>query len=115
MTKRGKCLAGLWRKTTLLQQFQAQPQRIGLPLVAPQAGHPKAKGDASRSNQHNRDAKPAQLRAKELFQPGALALLIKAQPPLGPGQIKAPPLPLQPLPLRHRPIGGAFTSGDCGA
>ena len=43
-------------------------------------------------------ADPVRVGAKQLVQPGRLGGLIKTQPPAGPGQIKAPPLPLQPTP-----------------
>ena len=55
----------------------------------------------SHTTHHNRHTQPTQLRTKQHLQPGLLTGLIETQPPARPGQIQAPPLPLEPAPPEH--------------
>ena len=67
-----------------------------------------AESDGCQGCPHQGEAQPAQTGAEQGLQPGLLRGLIKAEPPAGPGQVKAPPLPLQPLPPGNgRPRSGA--------
>ena len=53
------------------------------------------------ATQNDGHTQPTQLRTKQHLQPGLLTGLVETEPPARPGQIQAPPLPLEPAPPGH--------------
>ena len=98
-TESGKAFPLHWEHTPTSQKAKRLRQRGTRAESKPQQQPTSRNGREATHN--NRHTQPAQLRTKQLLQPGLLTGLIETQPPARPGQIQAPPLPLEPAPPGH--------------
>ena len=96
LTELSETLAGRGVNTKPSKQAQRLIKRLTLRSRVAQHRPPQA-GCGHRRQQHC-ETEPSLLITEQPFQPDLLTGLIETQPPPGPDQIQAPPLPLDPPP-----------------